>query len=290
MNDNFNKQTNVITMSGQTASFTLNVPFLPSYAGINLESKISDATVSQYKIIKTTGANNFVEAKFNLNVTGISDSTFIRVEHNFAAPDISFANAGFAISPNRYYKIDGIFSAGFKGTAIISYDGRSATTAGNQYLDNLLFNIQPKEDSLVLLYRKSVVDYWEVYPYYTKLMSNVNDKYGTVKLDSILKGEYAFGMKTGPSIIQQSNLVSPIKLIPNPAKDKVQIDLSSFAKSGNIIECSIYNTEGKWIKNFKIAQQSNFYEVDLNGFSQGIYYFTFNDGVNFTSKKLMIKN
>jgi aminopeptidase N len=290
MNDNFNKQTSLITMSGQTASFTINVPFLPSYAGLNLESKISDASVSQYKTIKTTGVNNLTDLKFNLNVTGISDSTFIRVEHNFTAPDISFANTGYAISPNRYYKIDGIFSNGFKGTAVINYDGRASSATGNQYLDNLLFNIQPKEDSLVLLYRKTVADYWTKYPYYTKSMGNVNDKFGTVKLDSILKGEYAFGMKNGPSSIEKKTIISYIKMVPNPAKEKVQIDLSNFAKSGNIIECNVYSTEGKWIKNFKIANQVNYYELDLNGLAEGIYYFTFNDGVNFTSNKLLIKN
>ena len=79
-------------------------------------------------------------------------------------------------------------------------------------------------------------------------------------------------------------------MVPNPAKEKVQIDLSNFAKSGNIIECNVYSTEGKWIKNFKIANHINVYELDLNGLAEGIYYFTFNDGVNFTTNKLLIKN
>jgi aminopeptidase N len=290
MNDAFLSYTNKIIMNGQTASFTMNVPFEPTYAGLNLEGKIADAVVSQYKIIKTTGSNNLTDLKFNLNVTGISDSTFIRVEHNFAAPDAPAPWSGYTISPNRYYKIDGIFSAGFKGTAIIPYDGRSTTASGNQYLDNLLFNSVLNEDSLVLLYRKSTAHSWSVYPYYTKLASNLNDKFGTVRLDSIQKGEYAFGMKSGITGVEKKIALSQIKLIPNPTKDIVNIDLTAFPKSGNIVECSIFNAEGKWIRNHKIAAEVNQYEINLSGLANGIYYLHFNDGINYTNNKLVLNN
>ncbi len=290
MNDAFNSYTSNIVMSGQTANFTISVPFLPSYAGLNLASKITDAIVSQYKTIKTTGTYNLLDLKFNMNVTGISDSTFIRVEHNFTAPDGVAPWSGYTISPNRYYKIDGVFSAGFKGTASITYDGRSSTASGSQYLDNLLFNAILNEDSLVMLYRKSTADNWMLYPYYTKLAGSLTDKFGTIRLDSIQKGEYAFGMRSGITSVNNKISIEKVRLIPNPAKDIVTLDLASFPKSNNIIECSIYNHEGKWISNHKIPSNTNSFKLPLNGFSNGIYYFNFNDGIHFSTSKLIINN
>lgn len=289
--NNFSTYTNTVMMSGQTASFVINIPFMATYAGINLESKITDAIVSQYKTIKTPGTYNLQDLKFNLNVTAVNDSSFIRVEHNFAAPDAVAAGSGYTISPNRYYKIDGVFSAGFKGTAVIPYDGRSTAASGNQYLDNLLFSAVLNEDSLVVLYRSSTAQPWAVYPYYTKLMSNATDKFGTVRLDSIQKGEYAFGMKSGLTGIEKKNTISSvIKLVPNPAKDIVYVDLSNYPQSGNIIECSLFSAEGKWIKNYKIAPTASSCEMHVNGLPNGVYYLTFNNGINFNSSKLIIQN
>jgi len=290
MNDNFLSYTTQILMSGPTSTFTLNLPFSPTYAGINLESKVADAVVSQYKTIKNTGAYNLSALKFNLNVTGISDSTFIRVEHNFTAPDPTPVGSGLIISPNRYYKVDGIFSSGFKGKATINYDGRSGATSGNQYLDNLLFASISNEDSLVVLYRKSTADAWSIYPYYSKQTGSVTDKFGTVSLDSILKGEYAFAMKAGISGISKKVPSNFIMLKPNPAKDIVSIDFTNFPKSRNIIECNIFDNEGRWLKNFKVAAGASNYEFDLTGIKSGMYYITFNDAINFETAKLLINN
>ncbi|MFY8029358.1 MAG: hypothetical protein ACOVPB_09315, partial [Bacteroidia bacterium] len=108
MNDNFNTYTSTVTMSGASASFNINVPFVPTLAGVDLEGKLSLATVTQYKTIKTTGVNNFPDLKINFNISGVSDSAFLIVQHHFAAPDPVDPWSGYVISPNRYHKIDGI--------------------------------------------------------------------------------------------------------------------------------------------------------------------------------------
>lgn len=291
MDENFNRYSSVITMSGQTANYTVNVPFAPSFVGLDLEAKISQAIVSQYKTIKTTGAHNMPDLKMSINITAISDSTFLRVEHNFTAPDNVASGSGYTISPNRYYKIDGVFSAGFKGTATINYDGRSASTSSsNQFLDNLLFTTGLIEDSLVLLYRSSTAQSWTLYPYYTKLMGTPTDKFGTIRLDSIQKGEYALAMKSGFTGIENKIANTTVKLIPNPAKDIVMVDLSGFPKSSNIIECNIFNAEGKWMRSYKISAKQNTFEMELSNLPDGIFYLTFNDGLHHYTSKLIHNN
>jgi hypothetical protein len=95
-------------------------------------------------------------------------------------------------------------------------------------------------------------------------------------------------MKTGIAGIQKKVEVNHIKLIPNPAKDLVNIDLSNFPKSSQIIECTIFNNEGKWIRNYKIPANTSSYEIDLSGFSGGLYHLSFNDGLSYSTNKLMI--
>ncbi len=288
MNDNFNTYTSTVTMSGASASFNINVPFVPTLAGVDLEGKLSLATVTQYKTIKTTGVNNFPDLKINFNISGVSDSTFLIVQHHFAAPDPVDPWSGYVISPNRYHKIDGIFSSGFKGTATMIYDGRSNMASGNQYLDNLLFTSPYNEDSLVLLYRSSTAEAWSKYPYYTKQMSNASDKFGTIRIDSIQKGEYALAMKAGITALKNNATKPQIKLTPNPAKQTVTVDLGNFPQSNNIIECNIYNNEGRWVVNHKIPAQTINYQINLSGLSAGIYQLVFNDGLNYQAAKLVL--
>jgi hypothetical protein len=97
-------------------------------------------------------------------------------------------------------------------------------------------------------------------------------------------------MKSGPANLAERIIVNNLKLIPNPAKEVVNVDLTAFPKSGNIIECSIYNAEGKWLRNHKIASQVNNYEIDLSGLSNGVYYLNFNDGLHFNTSKLMVNH
>ncbi len=290
MNNAFEKFVSTVIMSGQTASFNITVPFNPSFIALNMEAKISDASVSQYKVIKNTGVSNYPDLKISFNISQLSDSVLLRVTHNFVQPDPAPQWTGYKASPNRYFLIDGIFPSGFKGTATVIYDGRSTSPTQNQFLDNMLFTQGFNEDSLVLLYRSSTAQNWSEYPYYTKAMGNANDKFGTVKLDSILKGEYTFGMRIAHTGISKYKTYDGVKISPNPTKGKVKIDFSSFSASNNIIELNLYNFEGRWIKNLKIESRSTPYELSTEGLSEGIYLINMNDGIYQETSKLIIIN
>jgi aminopeptidase N len=288
MNNSFQSYTSSVIMSGTSASFSINVPFLPTLAAVDMEGRLSLAVVTQYKTIKTTGVNNFPDLKINFNISSVSDSALLMVQHHFTAPDPVEPWSGYIISPNRYHKIDGIFPAGFKGTATMIYDGRSATASGNQFLDNLLFTSPYNEDSLVLLYRSSPAESWSKYPYYTKLMSNTTDKYGTIRIDSIQKGEYALAMKTAVTAVKEKPVNKLVKITPNPAKETVTLDLADFLGSTNIIECNIFSAEGRWVGNYKIPANTNSYQINLHNLNPGLYHFTFNDGISYDTAKVLL--
>ncbi len=269
-----------ISMSGANNSFTFKLSFNPVFVAINMGEKISHAVAPEFQKIKTAGGHNFTNAKMNLNVLSISDSAFIRVEHNYTAPDaFKTFYQPYRLSPNHYWKVDGILPANFKAKATISYDGRISTTnySGNFWLDNNLINNY--EDSLVLMYRKNAADDWHLYPFYTKnYLGNNNNKYGQIVIDTLQLGEYVFAMKDytlGISEKPKASETIAMKLFPNPTKDILTIDLS---ESINLIsENSIITIEdisGKNIYKEKINRHSTKININTSNFSNGIYIAT----------------
>ncbi len=270
---NWVENTQTFIMSGANASFNFTVPFNPSFIGLNMAEKISHAVAPEFKTIKTTGTSNFANAKMTLNVLSIIDSAFVKIEHNFTTPDPAYA-IPYRLSPNHYWKVDGILPSIFRSKATLNYDGRTTAFSGNYWLDNNL--VTTFEDSLVLLYRRDASVNWSVYPFYTKnMLSNNNDKRGIITIDSLQLGEYVFAMMDYASGIQQVGFVDDkhtLALYPNPANDKLTIDLlASGIKSFDNTICIITDVSGKIIYKEKIKHQ-NTISINTVGFSNGMYF------------------
>lgn len=271
---NWTEQTQSFTMSGHTASFSFTVPFNPVFAAVNMGEKISHAVAPDYKKLKAPGTANFTNAKMNMNILSISDSAFVRVEHNYTAPDgFKQCCPPYRLSPNRYWKIDGILPANFKAKATITYDGRSSAFSGYQWLDNNL--ITASEDSLVLMYRKNAGDEWHEYPYYSKLTGTTSDKRGTINIDTVKLGEYTLAMHDHLMNIQnkESKKIAKIKLYPNPTKDLLTIDLpASGLKLQSSATLRITDATGKTVHEEKLTPQQSTINIKTAEFSNGVYF------------------
>ena len=272
----WSEKTESIIMSGAKDSFNFTIPFKPVFISLNMGEKISDAIAPEIKKIKTVGTFNFTNTKMILNVTNISDSAFVRVEHNYTAPDdFKTPNRPYRLSPNHYWKVDGILPANFKAKATLNYDGRTSAFSGNYWLDNNL--ITTVEDSLVLMYRRNASSDWNIFPYYSKnMISNNTDKRGTITIDSLELGEYAFAMKDYLLGINNNEIVNKsiqIKIYPNPTKDIFTIDLQeSLIKIQPSSYIVITDTSAKVMFKEKINQQQNTLNLSTAGFSNGVYF------------------
>jgi aminopeptidase N len=266
------EETQSFVMSGANASFSFTVPFNPEFIAVNMGEKISHAVAPEYKKIKTTGSHSFSNAKIALNVLALSDSAFVRVEHNYTAPDPA-DGIPYRLSPNRYWKVDGILPSLFSAKATMSYDGRTTAFSGNYWLDNNL--VTTYEDSLVLLYRPDASFNWSVYSYYTKNMqSNNNDKRGLITIDSLQLGEYVFAMMDYTLAVKDQATAEPalLKVFPNPAKDRITIDLSQIKlKSTDVALLVITDVSGKIVHQEKAGQQ-NTVQVNTAALSNGMYF------------------
>jgi aminopeptidase N len=271
----FNEFTSQVVMSGQFGTYTITVPFYPAFVAVNMDEKISHAVAPFYKVIKTAGTHNFTNAKMNLIVNSISDSAFVRIEHNYTAPDsIKAWYQPYRLSPNHYWKVDGILPATFKAKATISYDGRTTGFSGNLWLDNLL--ITGFEDSLVLMHRKNAADDWSVYPYYTRnYQGSNNDKRGQMVIDTLELGEYVLAMQDATSVGINSistNNSNSISVYPNPAKNEIKVDLKSLAINGNDAGTySIMDLRGKLLLTGKLITGQHLMSIDLSALASGMY-------------------
>ena len=269
MDDKWNKISGERKISGEFSKIIIPINFNPQYITLNLDNKINHAVIDVQKTITKTGTYNFDLARVRkFNVNSITDSAFVRAEHHWAAPDkFKIQNSKLKISPNRYWKIDGIIPANFKATANLYYDGKTA----NSDIDHNLIGVS--EDSIILLYRKNTAEDWAEYKYYAKKMGSIKtDKYGYMQLDSVFLGEYAlaYGDKNVLGIDEFNIQHSTFNIFPNPASCEIFIQNNSEEKNYSI---TIFDINGKIIYENKNIYNS-VWAIDTENFENGIYMIT----------------
>lgn len=262
----WNRRTEKIIVSGADETATHTIPFSPVLVAVNLDEKISHSAANDQKVIKAAGVNTFTNARMTVTVQAVADSAYILVEHNFAKPDPVKSPKPYRLSDYRYWKVSGIFPAGFDATAKVNYDGRTATTGYASWLDHTLINT--KEDSLVLLYRENPSDDWNLFPYFTKTMGNVNDKVGSITIDSLIAGEYVLAMRDYTlSSREIAEAANALLVYPNPSADVITVDAGDLTSE---TEISMTDMSGRRVMTFASAQSIT--RIDVSSLPAGIYF------------------
>jgi aminopeptidase N len=222
---NWNTFEQTVLSTGMNNTVTVSVPFSPTTGYLNRDELISHAVTASYKTVNLAGTVNLAHANITLQVQTIgADSSLVVVEHHWAAPDpvIDWTH-DYTISPQRYWRVDGIWENGFTTNATFRYSGQ--TSGANSYLDHLL--ITGAEDSIILLYRPDCSVDWTECPNSTLVMgNNTTDKTGTVTVTSLQKGEYAFALKGQNVGLEETNDATSVSLFPNPTDGLVTIETS----------------------------------------------------------------
>lgn len=233
MNNAWQQYTGTVEFSGQSGSSVISIPFTPTAAMMDLDEKTSDATTDYFKVVKQIGTYSFPNSYFTLNVLSISDSAFFRIEQNWVAPDPLKVSSPdiFRITDSRYWKVDGIFPAGFTAT------GRFAYNRGTGQFENTFLPTTASTDSLVLLYRANAADDWKI----VNFTKSGNNSVGFLTTQNLQKGEYTYGIgkpnQSGVSS-QTTEKKSSLKIYPNPTNDTFNIEI--IADKGS--EIKIYDS------------------------------------------------
>ena len=248
-----------LSFSGEYGSKTFLVPFLPAETFADLHENIADATTDIAKVIKTAGEVDFQDTYARVIVEQVQDSAFVRITHNWVAPDsLKTPVSGLRLSDYRYWKVEGIFPEGFKAKGRFSYNR-------SNYLDNTLL-IHP-DDSLVILFRPGTSADWRSVP------SAKTGGYSTgyFIVDSLQRGEYTLavyditvvGKEESPSV----NRVLTIS--PNPTTGIFDIKLD-FKGSGYL---KVINAVGIVVDSIQLSPSKRNIKWDPITLGKGTYIF-----------------
>jgi len=242
MDEDWNQHTETVSFDGELGSTSFNIPITPVAAFVDLHELVFDATTDYALTVKQTGVINCAHSFFKLDVQSISDSVFVRVEHNWAPPDgLKTPVQGLILSPYRYWKIDGIIPEGFQAKGVFHYNKTIFLD------DGLLVN---QNDSLVILYRPGTAFNWQFIPF-TKIG---NFSVGNLYVDNLQKGEYTLAVCNdtfvGMDEIRKNN-GSGLHIFPNPSNGNFNIGTSQpgylnfFDISGKLIASCLVDDPAK---------------------------------------------
>ncbi|MBI3133538.1 MAG: T9SS type A sorting domain-containing protein [Bacteroidetes bacterium] len=291
MDAGFNVHTETITMPAGYAVFNFDIPINPVFVGINLNERINDATTAVSETITSTGNFLWNYANVRLGVTGLTDSAFVRIEHNWVYPDVVGVPDNIQISMDRYWNIHGVNLENVTGNLRFDYNGKPIPS-GN--FDNALMvdlgNQAFTEDSLVLLYRPDAQSSWGVHTNYTvSYTGSHTDKSGYITVNTFAPGQYAFGYRTNSvGIFEASRADRIYSIYPNPATDSVLIDLTNWDDEHLILQ--VVGMEGKVAIRKQIqGGQKNL--IDLSDLGDGMYLVLISEvsGQTLGTKRIVVK-
>jgi hypothetical protein len=215
-----------------------------------------------------------------VNLQQSSDSSLVRVEHHFVAPDASKNPIqGLHLSDYRYWNVDGVWSQDFLASATIYYNG---STNAQGYLDNTF--ITNTEDSLVVMYRPDAESNWQIdYDVTQSTQGSLTDKLGSFTINTLQKGQYALAIYqankvdsvqapsgcTPLGVAEVSRISGGFKAYPNPVHSQelnVEIEGSDEYK-----RCIMINMIGETVMDRPLKEGQNKFTVYMNGLPRGTY-------------------
>jgi hypothetical protein len=281
--------TTQMSLSGPVDSATVTLPFVPSWVYLNRNLKISHAVTAEERYIKTPGTINLPNALIEVNLIDVIDSTYIRVEHNWVAPDsIKQQYLPFRISPNRYWTVYTQNPATFYAKAKFTFNGRTNSTSSG-WLDN---NLVTNDNKVVLLYRKDASEDWRPASGLLTTFASSTDKFGNIEVDTLKAGQYAFAeidsslsiKDIGTTVIDKSIL----DVFPNPAHEELNIKWSS---NFNAIQAELHDLQGKSAGTITINGKSTFLNFPVSHLKAGVYMICLRDkSGNTLTEKVLIDN
>jgi len=280
LDSNWNIVTDTIHWDGETGYTMKTIDFEPIAVFCDYYNKYADARTDRNYVVKQVGNLKFDKVNFDINVSSISDSTLLHVEHHWVGPDHSqnMDLDWLRYSNKRYFSV----FRNDKGEADIS---GVFTYSKSSYEEDL---IQSESDSIVLLYRENASQPWRSISYTIQ----GNWKLGKITVAELLPGDYTLAtvdLTIWDGIGENVNKNLDFAISPNPATDFVDIILVETRHALSEFNISITDLTGKVVDSFPFSGEKM--RVSVSDYPSGVYFFNLLDGNNkiATTKKIIVK-
>ena len=208
----------LVSASGLSTTLEFQVPFRPVMTVIDRGNRLNQARMD-YEIEVYPGStipSVLPWVDFRLYANTVVDTALVRIEHIWSGADQAPLSADVgSISNTHYWNVDGLWPEGTQLNARIYYNGETENDFDYDLVDGV-------EQGLVVLYRATAQDEWTVHPDQTISMGNSTNGSGSIAIDVLLKGQYAFGRSNEfIGIGEHAELPLQIGLAPVPANDQL---------------------------------------------------------------------
>lgn len=203
---------------------------------------------------------------FRFSRENIVDSTLVRIEHIWAAPDQQpLGNGIFELSNTHYYLVDGLWDAGDVYSGRINYNGSAETD-----LDYQLYNAG--EQQAMLVYRENSSQPWEIYTDFTLGTGSLSNGDGNFVIDTLRRGQYAFAngdVFAGLAAVEAGDALE-LTCYPNPVADALQV--AGRFNGSEIALFDVYATNGRLVQRSSARIEGAFSKrIDTSSLSDGMY-------------------
>jgi aminopeptidase N len=255
-------------LGGQFSVKNFNVPFEPEMVVLNGHNRLNQARMD-HEFVQVSDEPlypvlPFVD--FRINDETVVDSSLIRVEHIWAAPDQSPLGDGiFEISSTHYYIIDGLWNEGDYYTGKVYYNGAESTD-----LDFDLYN--DGEQSAVLLYREDSSQPWELCADFTLGGGSLTNGDGSFEIDPLRRGQYAFANGDISAGIEMTTESSDSFIVyPNPVADRMMVSGKYPSRETALFD--VLSVNGKLVQRSSGTIFDGFTkEIDTSSLEAGIFF------------------
>ena len=249
----------IVVVSGECTTYSTTLDFNPDYIAIDFGEHLADAISTEWHVLRDSGIYDFNAALMGIKVDAVTDSSLIRVEHNWiSAGAMRHAAKGLHLHNSRYWTVDGVFDPAMKATGIFGYSASPTDHLDAGFITNA--------DSLVMMYRPNQhTDWKKASNYLIDKGDNDSGRAGSVIVYPLRKGDYALAVYNAgiPDDTGKANDCEPVKrLIKEGRNFKVSVDkesrslLIAFAK--NIFDgAEVFDDHGNKLLAKSIGAEEN---------------------------------
>jgi aminopeptidase N len=177
VDENINLHTHRVNMSGPEETFNFSFPYEIINVFVDLDEKISDATVDNYKIFEDTASYDFPYTDFSILINKLKGKAIVQSTMNHIKVD-NIKTEEYEVSNSKYWEIRAAAP-------------EKMQAEGTFYINMTENNLDVDFDEVVLLYRPD--NYSEFIPVKTENVLYTDDE-GILILKKLLFGQYVAGV------------------------------------------------------------------------------------------------
>ena len=272
MDQEWVKHNSMIMCDGQYTTITLDTDFLPELISLNSNGILNQGRMDyEYVEDGPSGPVNrpFVDFRLGCNEIAEGDSAFVRIEHQWAAPDNNnLADYIDEVSSTHYWVVDGIWPEDVEMDGRLIYDGSEP-----EELDYDLVGFN--ENDIMLVWRPNSGHPWIKYGPYELQAGSLTNGSGQVSIEPLYKGQYAFA-NGDPDVSVEEIDAKELALFPNPASQSATVQW----KNADATSLQVYILNGQLVQELRLEAGTNQLQLDVSSWNNGWYYLSVLNGSN----------